>query len=75
MFNKDFVVLSGKNSRNTRLVDFLSELGLMNRYFTSTKEIEDSNVLQMHIDYSNVNRTIVEMRKTSLDILKSIVNE
>lgn len=72
MFNKDFIVVSGK--RNSRLVDFLSEIGLMDRFFTSIKDVERSNIFQKSIDYTSVNKRIEKMREYSIKILNEITN-
>lgn len=72
MFNKDFIVVSGK--RNSRLVDFLSEIGLMDRYFTSINEVERSNIFRTSIDYTTVNKRIARMREYSIEIFNQIIN-
>ena len=74
IFNKNFVVLSGKKKRNTRLTDFLGEVGLMGRYFTTIDEIEKSKVWLHKIDYTKINIKVTEMRTASLKALKSMIN-
>lgn len=72
IFNKDFWVITepGNWRGRARFESILSELGLEKRMIESFDELNDEMICT-HINYDIVNEKITEMRKKSIDWLRS----
>lgn len=59
----------GKQGQNTRMLDLLSDLGLMSRYFDPQQESEIARYISDDIDWTSVSERLAAMRKHSVDYL------
>lgn len=67
IFNKNlFVEFKNKHGRNIRSESLLTSLGI-------DREIIDGRAKENKIDWNNVNKKLLEEKKTSLEYLKSII--
>lgn len=70
LYQRQFAVLASRNGRGVRLVDLLTQLGLSNRIYSNTDEMEKLEPWKDKIDYSIVSEKIDELRKQSFNFLK-----
>jgi len=59
----------GRQGQNARMIDLLSDLGLMSRYFDPQQESETGRYITDEIDWSSVSKRLDAMRKHSVDYL------
>jgi len=59
----------GKQGQNARMIDLLSDLGLMSRYFDPHQESEIRKYINDDIDWSSVSERLAAKRKHSIDYL------
>ena len=72
IFHKQFLVICNENRGKTRFTSLLSLLHLENRLVTENY-IFDPDFFDSYIDYSNVEKTLTELRSQSVDyLLKSL---
>lgn len=71
IYNKQFVVISPNNGRNSRLVDLLKLAGLENRHFFDDEVIPYERILNERIDYQEVNKRLNVMREKSWNFLRN----
>lgn len=69
LFNRNFAVLLDEKRGNSRLQSLLTEFGLESRMFASKDEFLSSKVLNIDVDYSNVNKILKNRREFSLSFL------
>lgn len=60
-----------KQGQDERMIEFLSDLGLMSRYFNPDKEFEIGTYISDDIDWPSVFEILAEKRKHSVDYLKN----
>lgn len=60
-------MIAVNNGRNSRLLDLLKIVGLENRYFTSMKELEVSDIYLKNIDYMQID-AVIKKRKKAISI-------
>lgn len=72
LFKREFAIVANKNGRNTRVVNLLSKLDLLNRYFETFEEFEKANIWENNIDYSAVSKKLASFREESYSEIKSI---
>ena len=70
VFQKDFVVITPDIGKNSRLKDIMDTLGLSNRYFYDTDEIDYNTIINSKIDYNEVNELLKKEREKSWNFLK-----
>ena len=72
LFNKPVVVLlMGDKGKDERLVNLLTQLGLMNRIWSPTMTVSD---IETPIDYKQVNLKLEQLRQHSVDYLLNSIN-
>lgn len=69
MHHKQFAVIAGKNGRGVRLQNFLSSIGLMDRYYDNFEQMLATNPWLTPIDYQTVDHHVEALRAASLDKL------
>lgn len=74
IFNKQFVVISPNNGKNSRLLDLLKQVGLESRHYFDDSSIPYNKVLEEVIDYRIVNERINAIRETSWKFLREALN-
>lgn len=70
IYNKQFVVISPNNGKNSRLLDLLKLVGLEERHFFDDEEVPYDRLLSEKIDYAAVNKRLDKMREKSWNFLK-----
>lgn len=75
IYNKQFVVISPNNGKNSRLIDLLRLVGLENRYFLDTDEIPFEQLRTERIDYETVNLFLNKQRDLSWAFLKDSLSQ
>lgn len=73
LYKRNFVVITPKNGRNSRLKDLLSSYGLADRYFLESEEIPYDKLINSPIDYNYVFPIIDSQRKMSWEFLTTHV--
>ena len=71
IYNKQFVVISPSNGKNSRLKDLLKSVGLEDRYFDENDPIIYRELQNKKIDYNKVNSKLEILKKVSWDYLKN----
>lgn len=66
IFNKPFYIVMNPSGGNDRYLSLLSQLGLMARIVS-----DDLQPVYSGIDWSDVNHRLIELRKASIDFLKT----
>lgn len=69
LYKRNFIVIAVNNGRNSRLQDLLKMLGLESRYFTSMKELTESDIYMKNIDYIQIDAVIKRNRDISIAFL------
>lgn len=76
LYKRNFIVIAVNNGKNSRLLDLLKMVGLENRYFTSMKQLEISDIYRKSIDYMQIDVVIKKNKDISLAFLvKSLRTE
>lgn len=75
IFNKQFVVVSPNNGKNSRLLNLLKSVNLEHRHFFDTDEIPYEKILNEEIDYTEVNRQLDTLRENSWNYLKDALRK
>ena len=71
LHHRQFAVINlAKHSRQSRILDLLSALGLEDRYFSSETEFIQSNIIFSRVDYASVDAKLNKMRNDSWNYLK-----
>lgn len=73
MYKRQFAIVSGKNGRSARLLDFLKSVGLSDRYYADFNSLEEDRPWERLIDYAKIEPIIYNMRCNSLNILKQML--
>lgn len=73
MHHKQFAVIAGKKGRGVRLQNFMSSVGLMDRYYDNFDQMLDRKPWLATIDYKTVDHHVESLRAESLDILKNML--
>lgn len=71
IYNKQFVVISPNNGRNSRLKDLLQSVGIEDRYFDENDKISYNNLIENSIDYNKVNVKLQALKDISWNYLKN----
>lgn len=71
IYKKNFIVLKSNEKRFSRIKDLLSELGLEKRIVESLNDLGNHLQLFSPIDYEIVDSELLNLRKCSLNFLKS----
>lgn len=71
IFNKQFVVISPNNGRNSRLTDLLELVGLEHRHFFDDETVPYEKLMNEKINYMEVNKRLNAMREKSWNFLKN----
>ena len=71
IYNKQFVVISPSNGKNSRLKDLLKSVSLEDRYFDENDPIIYRELQNKKIDYNKVNSMLEILKKVSWDYLKN----
>lgn len=74
LYQRQFAVLTSRNRRGARLVDLLTRLGLSNRMFSNTDEIEQFEPWNNTIDYSPISDKIRDLQESSVEYLKKALS-
>lgn len=73
LLERPFIVfLSGDNGRDSRIVELLSALGLLDRIFSANMS---RDIVMHEIDYRAVNKRIAALRKQSLNFLENALQQ
>lgn len=75
IFNKQFIVISPNNGRNSRLLNLLKSVGLEHRHYFDTDEIPYEKILEEKIDYIEVSKRLGALRDRSWDYLKNALSK
>lgn len=70
LFHRQFVAIGIDKRRNVRMIDLLSKLGLMSRYFESLDSLNDEKPWTKSIDYDSVDKKLKVLRSDSYAFLK-----
>lgn len=71
IYNKQFIVISPNNGKNSRLKDLLKSVGLENRYFDENDTIIYSELQNKKIDYDVVNSKLDTLKDVSWNYLRN----
>lgn len=74
IFQRNFAIITSRNSRNGRIVDLLDLIGLSDRLFESFDDLYSSRIWNKKIDYEKINGSIRTLRNQTLNELKRMVN-
>ena len=70
---RQFAVVAGSHGRSTRLTSLLKLLGLEDRFFESIESLDKAEPWTKRIDYSIILPKLKDIRKNSIEILKSCI--
>lgn len=70
IFQKNFVVITPDIGKNSRLKDIMDTLGIANRYYYDTEEIDYNAIINSTINYNEVNKRLQKEREKSWIFLK-----
>ena len=70
IFQKEFVVITADTGKNSRLMDILDTLGLLDRYYSDCDKIDYAQIIDSQIDYSKVNNILQKKRDDSWTFLR-----
>lgn len=71
IYNKQFIVISPNNGKNSRLKDLLKSVGLEDRYFDENDTILYRELQNRKIDYDVVNSKLDTLKEVSWNYLRS----
>lgn len=71
IYNKQFIVISPNNGKNSRLKDLLKSVGLQDRYFDENDTILYSELQNRKIDYDEVNSKLNILKDISWNYLRN----
>lgn len=74
IFKKNFVVIPSNTALQSRMTSLLSDLGLIDRLFSSHEEALESKIWCKAIDYNLVDNKLEELRRSSMDFLRNALN-
>ena len=75
IYNKQFVVISPNNGKNSRLLDLLKLVGLENRHFFDDEDVPYNELISEKINYTEVNKRLDKMREKSWEFMKEALKE
>jgi hypothetical protein len=75
IFQKNFIALSGKPERISRLTNLLKKLGIENRFYNRIEEAINKGMHNENINYQRVNQILNAERKNSLKFLINALSE
>ena len=75
IYKKQFAVLKSRNDRGTRLENLLAKLGILDRAFLNTEEIEKNKPWEKPIDYTLLSSRLEVLRKESWEVLKNMLKD
>lgn len=70
IYNKQFVVISPNNGKNSRLLDLLKLSGLESRHFFDDEDVPFGRLVSEKIDYNVINQRLAVMRDRSWNFLR-----
>lgn len=75
LFRKQFIIINNNinQERKVRMTDLLKKLGLENRYFDSIERAKKTKAWEQTIDYDIVFPKLLQMRSSSIDYLKKML--
>lgn len=71
IYNKQFIVISPNNGRNSRLKDLLLSVGIEDRYFDENDKIPYNKLMEKSIDYDKVNIKLQALKDISWNYLRN----
>jgi hypothetical protein len=71
IMEKDFAFVCTDPSKGTRAINLLEKLGLMNRFFNSYEELQNSTIGKEHVNYNDVNAKKEILRQNAFVFLES----
>ena len=74
LYQRQFAVLASRNGRGVRLVDLLTQLGLTDRIYSNTDDLDKSEPWKSPINYGPINVKIDGMQKRSVEFLKEVLS-
>lgn len=75
LYKRNFAVIRNNNGKDSRLTNLLECLGLQNRVFDSTKDLSEDKSWLLHIDYTDVDNRLAELREKSWNFLKEALQK
>lgn len=75
MHQKQFAVVAGNNGRSARLLDFLKEIGLEDRYFGDFSQLAENKPWLEEINYAKINEKVQSLREKSINVLQNMLGE
>lgn len=75
IFNKEFVVVANPERGTARLENLLRIVGLKTRFFTNIGDVLKSRILDINIDYIEVEKNLNIHREYSMSFLKKALGE
>lgn len=75
IYNKQFVVISPNNGKNSRLLDLLKLVGLEERHFFDEEDVPYNELISKKIDYTEVNKRLDKMREKSWKFINDALKE
>jgi hypothetical protein len=73
LFHRQFVAIGVNKSRNTRITNLLSQLGLLDRYYEDLETLKQNKPWENKINYSEVDEKLRVLRDDSFSFLKNAI--